>query len=83
MPVARAAAKKTAAPKTTRTAAKKVEAVDTLTYEMEFDRATPGTYKYTETGEKENFVSGAQYLKKTAVGDEPPKKIRVTIEAIG
>jgi hypothetical protein len=46
------------------------------------EKETKGTYRYQEVEavDREPAV-GSLYLKKTAVGDQPPGQLRVTIEA--
>jgi hypothetical protein len=45
------------------------------------EKETRGTYRYqeVEAADRDTTV-GSLYLKKTAVGDQPPARLRVTIE---
>jgi hypothetical protein len=46
------------------------------------EKETKGTYRYqeVEAADRDTAV-GSLYLKKAAVGDQPPEQLRVTIEA--
>lgn len=70
---------KKAAPR--KTAAKK-PGVTRLETEFEFDRETPGTFKFNEIGSKDNHVSGAFYIKKGPLEGTKPQRIRVTVEVV-
>lgn len=70
---------KKAAPR--KTAAKK-PGVTRLETEFEFDRETPGTFKFNEIGDRDSHVSGAIYIKKAPLEGTKPKRIRVTIEVL-
>jgi hypothetical protein len=51
--------------------------------ELEFSREkeTPGTWRYQEVEVKGREPAvGSLYLKKSAVGGDPPTRLRVTIE---
>ena len=48
--------------------------------ELEYEKETRRTYRFKEN--KEPPVIGYLYVQKTAFEEEPPKKIKVTIEAI-
>lgn len=50
------------------------------TAEFEMARETIGTPRYEESVGNQPTIVGTLYIKKYAVGREPPKKIRVTIE---
>jgi hypothetical protein len=52
--------------------------------EMEFvrEKETPGTWRYQESEVPGRDVTvGSLYLKKAAIGTDPPARLRVTIEA--
>jgi hypothetical protein len=54
-----------------------------LVFEAGFERETPGTVKFKETGARENQVSGGIYIKKSALPEGVKvKRVRVTIEII-
>lgn len=51
---------------------------------MEFvrEKETPGTWRYQESEVPGRDVTvGSLYLKKAAIGTDPPARLRVTIEA--
>lgn len=50
------------------------------TVELALGRETKGTFRYEETEGGKPPVIGTLYVKKYAVGHEPPQRIRVTIE---
>ena len=53
-----------------------------LTFTKEKD--TKGTFRYQEVeGAGGETVVGSLYVKKPALGDEPPERLRVTIEGAG
>ena len=50
-----------------------------LTFKKE--KETKGTFRYQEVeGPGGETVVGSLYVKKTSLGDEPPERLRVTIE---
>ena len=48
-----------------------------------YEKETPGTYRFQETGEKDSRHIGRLYVKKSAFPKGPPKELKVTVEAIG
>lgn len=51
--------------------------------ELEFrrERETKGTWRYQEDAAEADQVVGALYVRKAALGENPPERLRVTIEA--
>lgn len=52
--------------------------------ELEFvrEKETPGTWRYQESEVPgRDAAVGSLYLKKSAIGTDPPARVRVTIEA--
>lgn len=58
--------------------------METITVELEFDKATPGTHRFTEIDDGGVVKIRNLYLSKAFFGDKTPAgRIRVTIEAAG
>ena len=47
--------------------------------EMEIEKETPGTYRYKETATGKPPVQKTLYGQKWAVGEKPPKRIKVSV----
>lgn len=63
--------------KVVKTAAPKQDPASTLRVEFEYLRSTKGTHVFTEVGSE---VVGLLYLKRSAVGDDAPAGLHVTID---
>lgn len=55
--------------------------MNTLVLEFRRERETKGTWRYQEQERSDGEVVGTLYIKKAALGDDPPARLRVTIEA--
>jgi hypothetical protein len=55
--------------------------MDKHTIEFELEKETKGTYRYQEIDSGQPLAVGSLYVKKHVVGPNPPKKLRITIEA--
>lgn len=67
----------------TKRAARKPKAPESLAWEGEFSKTTPGTVVYKEDGPGVDHVCGSIYIKKgqlDAFGENLPPRVRVTIE---
>jgi hypothetical protein len=55
------------------------------TFVLEFrrERETKGTWRYREQERPEGEAVGTLYVKKAALGEPAPERLRVTIEAAG
>ena len=73
---AKAPAKKATASKTKTAATKAPTSVEVV---FDFERETPGTYRFKEQGEKDTHAIGTLYVKKSALGAKAPSTITVTI----
>lgn len=58
--------------------AKKVEEFFSVSFA--FEKETPGTYRFMETGEKEKHRIGTLYVKKAVYPNGPPKGLNVVVE---
>jgi hypothetical protein len=57
--------------------------MDKKSIQMQFKKETPGTYVYVEISSGTTPPSiPTVYIKKYAVGENPPQKIQVTIEPV-
>ena len=54
-------------------AEKKLEAV------FEYEKSTKNTYRYSEVATDKPPVINTLYVQKWALGNEPPRKLRVTV----
>lgn len=64
-------------------AAKKPVELPVLEFEADLVRETPGAFNLKEDAEsRDEEVSGNLYLRKKALGDVKPKRIRVTVEVL-
>ena len=53
---------------------------ETIVCEFTHERTTKNTYRYMEIGEIPKI--GTLYIQKFALGEEPPKKLKVTVEVM-
>lgn len=53
----------------------------TLVLVFRRERETKGTWRYQEEEQPEGEAVGTLYVKKAALGEPAPKRLRVTIEA--
>jgi hypothetical protein len=47
-----------------------------------FEKETPGTYRFQESGEKESHKIGTLYVKKSVFPNGPPKSLVVKVEVV-
>ena len=52
----------------------------TIVCEFTHEKTTKNTYRYSEIGEIPKI--GTLYIQKFALGEEPPKSLKVTVEVI-
>lgn len=55
---------------------------DQTTQRLTFEKETKRTYRYEATDDGEPIVTDTFYVKKWALGEDPPEEIRVTIQAV-
>jgi hypothetical protein len=55
--------------------------VTRLVLEFRREKETKGTWRYAEQAAEGAEAVGSIYLRKAVVGDKPPERLRVTIEA--
>ena len=46
-----------------------------------YEKSTKNTHRYQETGDPENQIIGAVYIKKSTFEGEAPRSLTITIEA--
>ena len=72
-----------AKPVAKKAAAKKPVELPVLEFEADLERETKGAFNLKEDAEsREDEVCGNLYLRKLALGDVKPKRIRVTVEVL-
>jgi len=52
--------------------------MNTFTAEFELEKDTKNTHRYAETGDTPKI--GSLYVQKSALNEEPPKHLKVTVE---
>lgn len=52
------------------------------TVAMTVEKETKGTWRFSEDGPDDKHVFGTVYVKKSAFGEETPKKIRIQMESV-
>lgn len=70
-------ASKTASKKSSR----RSQSREDLSISFEFERSTKNTHRFAEVAEEGEAVIGTLYIQKSAIGEEPPESITVTISA--
>lgn len=55
--------------------------MERTTIELAFEKETKGTFRYQEIETDQPPAIGSLYVKKYVLGSDPPKKLRITIEA--
>ncbi|HEY4026519.1 MAG TPA: hypothetical protein VGO86_08805 [Candidatus Dormibacteraeota bacterium] len=55
--------------------------MDPLVLEFRRERETKGTWRYQEEERPDGEAVGSLYVKKAALGENPPDRLRVTIES--
>ena len=53
-----------------------------LVLEFRRERETKNTVRYAEDASDDESLVGTLYVKKAALGESPPKRLRVTIEEL-
>jgi len=57
-----------------------IEAEKTILAEFAHERTTKNTYRYAETGAIPKI--GTIYIQKFALGEEPPVRLRISVEVV-